>query len=143
MTPATGATAVPGPASAVAGREGARVTEASTRRGRAGGTASARTPRFLAIVGPTGAGKTALALLVARRLGGEIISLDSRQIYRGMDIGTAKVTPAERALVPHHGLDRRNPDQPYCLMVVGPKVAKYRERFPGLLRDPGELSPGG
>jgi tRNA dimethylallyltransferase len=67
----------------------------------------------LAIVGPTGSGKTALSLEVARRLGGEIISVDSRQIYRGMDIGTGKVTLRERALVPHHGLDLRDPDEAY------------------------------
>ncbi|MDE2980270.1 MAG: tRNA (adenosine(37)-N6)-dimethylallyltransferase MiaA [Gemmatimonadota bacterium] len=81
--------------------------------------------RFLAIVGPTGAGKTTLSLLVARRLGGEIISLDSRQIYRGMDIGTAKVTPAERALVPHHGLDLRNPDQRYSAGEFGRDARRW------------------
>ena len=83
------------------------------------------TPRFLAIVGPTGAGKTALSLLVARKLGGEIISLDSRQIYRGMDIGTAKATPAERALVPHHGLDLRNPDQRYSAGEFGRDARRW------------------
>jgi tRNA dimethylallyltransferase len=68
-------------------------------------------PRALAIVGPTAAGKTELSLLVARRLDGEIVSMDSRQVYRGMDIGTAKATPAQRASVPHHGLDLVDPDQ--------------------------------
>ena len=82
-------------------------------------------PRFLAIVGPTGAGKTALSLRVARKLGGEIISLDSRQIYRGMDIGTAKVSPAERALVPHHGLDLRNPDQRYSAGEFGRDARRW------------------
>jgi tRNA dimethylallyltransferase len=67
--------------------------------------------RTLAIVGPTASGKTALSLQVATRLGGEIISLDSRQVYRGMDIGTAKATPAQRAAIPHHGLDLVDPDQ--------------------------------
>ena len=70
-------------------------------------------PHGLAITGPTGAGKTALSLDVAERLGGEIISVDSRQIYRGMDIGTAKATPAEQARVPHHGLDLIDPGQRY------------------------------
>jgi tRNA dimethylallyltransferase len=73
------------------------------------------TPRgpVLALVGPTASGKTALSLVLARRLEGEIISMDSRQVYRGMDIGTAKAARDERALVPHHGLDLVDPDEPY------------------------------
>ena len=66
---------------------------------------------LLVIVGPTAAGKTALSIELAEALGGEIVSADSRQIYRGMDIGTAKATAAERARVPHHLLDIVNPDQ--------------------------------
>ncbi len=62
-------------------------------------------PLVLAIVGPTASGKSALAMEVARRTGGEIISCDSMQIYRGMDIGTAKPTEEERAEVPHHLID--------------------------------------
>ncbi len=69
-----------------------------------------RTPLpLLAIVGPTASGKTALSIDVARALDGEIISMDSRQVYRGMDIGTSKATAAERAAVPHHGLDLVDP----------------------------------
>lgn len=68
-------------------------------------------PRSLAIVGPTASGKTALSLDVARLLGGEIVSMDSRQVYRGMEIGTAKATAAQRAAVPHHGLDVADPDE--------------------------------
>lgn len=67
----------------------------------------------LVLTGPTATGKTELSILVADRLGGEIISMDSRQVYRGMDIGTAKATPAERARVPHHGLDLVDPDERY------------------------------
>lgn len=67
----------------------------------------------LVLTGPTATGKTELSILVAERLGGEIISMDSRQVYRGMDIGTAKATPAERARVPHHGLDLVDPDERY------------------------------
>ena len=63
------------------------------------------------IVGPTAAGKTALSVALAEMLGGEIVSADSRQIYRGMDIGTAKAAPDERGCVPHHLLDIVNPDQ--------------------------------
>ena len=66
---------------------------------------------LLVIVGPTAAGKTALSIELAEALGGEIVSADSRQIYRGMDIGTAKATATERARVPHHLLDIVNPDQ--------------------------------
>jgi tRNA dimethylallyltransferase len=63
----------------------------------------------LAIVGPTASGKTGLSIEVARRVGGEIISMDSRQLYRGMDIGTAKPTHEQRSAVPHHGLDLIDP----------------------------------
>ncbi len=67
----------------------------------------------LVITGPTATGKTGVAIDVAHELGGEIISLDSRQVYRGMDIGTAKATPAQRAAVPHHGLDLLPPSERY------------------------------
>lgn len=70
-------------------------------------------PRALALTGPTASGKTAIGLALARRIGAEIISMDSRQIYRGMDIGTDKVTPAERRGVPHFGLDLVDPDETY------------------------------
>ncbi len=65
--------------------------------------------RLLCIVGPTASGKSALALRLAESLGGEIISADSMQIYRGFDIGTGKATAEERALVPHHLLDVAEP----------------------------------
>lgn len=65
----------------------------------------------IVITGPTATGKSELAVDVAERLGGEIISADSRQVYRFTDIGTAKPPPALRARVPHHGLDRLEPDE--------------------------------
>jgi len=68
---------------------------------------------LIIIAGPTGAGKTRVAIEVAERIGGEIIGADSRQIYRYMDIGTAKPTPEERACVSHHLIDIRNPDEDY------------------------------
>lgn len=74
---------------------------------------SVTAPAVLVLAGPTASGKTALSLAVAQRLGGEIVSMDSRQVYRGMDVGTAKATPAERARIPHHGLDLVDPDQRY------------------------------
>ena len=67
----------------------------------------------LAITGPTASGKTALSLALAERLGCEIISLDSMQIYKHMDIGTAKATAEERARVPHHMIDFLEPDVSY------------------------------
>lgn len=68
-------------------------------------------PPLIVLAGPTAAGKTELSLRLCERIGGEVVSADSRQIYRGMDIGTAKATPAEQARVPHHLLDLRDPDQ--------------------------------
>jgi len=69
--------------------------------------------RLRAIVGATGVGKSALALTLARRHGLELVSLDSMQVYRGLDIGTAKPDAAERALVPHHMLDCADPRERY------------------------------
>jgi tRNA dimethylallyltransferase len=66
-------------------------------------------PPLIVIVGPTAVGKTETSIRLAERVGGEIISADSRQFYRGLDIGTAKATLAERALVPHHLLDICDP----------------------------------
>ena len=74
-------------------------------------------PRLVALVGPTGVGKTALALALAERLPAEIVSADSRLLYRGMDIGTAKPTPDERARVPHHLIDLAEPDEPWSLAL--------------------------
>ena len=62
-------------------------------------------PRVIAVVGPTAAGKSALSLELARELGGEVVNADSMQLYRGMDIGTAKLTTGERLGIPHHVLD--------------------------------------
>ncbi len=68
---------------------------------------------LLVIVGPTASGKTALALQIAQRYGGEIICADSRTVYQGMDVGTAKPSVKEQALVPHHVLDVVPPNQNY------------------------------
>lgn len=70
-------------------------------------------PPVVAIVGPTASGKSALALAVARESRGEIVSCDSLQVYRGLDVGSAKATADERALVPHHLLDVVEPDQDF------------------------------
>ncbi len=70
---------------------------------------------LVVLLGPTASGKTALAIRLVQALGGEIVSADSRQVYRYMDIGTAKPTPAERAAAPHHLIDVVTPDQTYTL----------------------------
>lgn len=69
--------------------------------------------RLVAIVGPTGSGKSALGLDLALARGGEIVSCDSLQVYRGLDIGSAKPTPEERARVHHHLVDIRDPDEEF------------------------------
>ena len=69
--------------------------------------------RLPVIVGPTGAGKSALALARADRAGASIVSADSRQVYMGFDIGTAKPDADERARVPHYGLDVVSPEHRY------------------------------
>lgn len=67
--------------------------------------ADAAAPPVIAVVGPTGSGKSELAVALAERLGGEVVNADSMQFYRGMDIGTAKMTLEERRGIPHHMLD--------------------------------------
>lgn len=73
--------------------------------------------RLIAIVGPTASGKSAIAVELARRLGGEIVNGDSRQIYLGMDIGTAKPTPSERGSIRHHLFDIVEPSETYSLAL--------------------------
>ena len=71
--------------------------------------------RLVAIVGPTGVGKSRLAIHLAQTFNGEIVSADSRQVYRYMNIGTAKPTPHELSIVPHHLIDIVNPDEDFSL----------------------------
>ncbi len=73
--------------------------------------------KLLVIVGPTGVGKSALAMRLAREFGGEIIGADSRQVYRHMSIGTAKPSDADRAEIPHHLVDSIEPDERYSLAL--------------------------
>ena len=72
-------------------------------------------PNILVICGPTASGKTALAAELALRLGGEVVSADSMQVYRRMDIGTAKPTPEETRGVPHHMIDVADPEENYSV----------------------------
>lgn len=85
-------------------------------------------PRVIAIVGCTASGKSALAMEMCRRYGGELISMDSMQIYRGMDIGTAKPTPAEQAEIKHHMIDVVDPAQSYS-------SGAYVEQATDVIRD--------
>jgi tRNA dimethylallyltransferase len=77
-------------------------------------------PRLVVVLGPTGVGKSRLAVELALRFDGEIINADSQQVYRGLDIGTAKPGPEERARVPHHLIDIVEPDEEF-------DAARYRE----------------
>lgn len=82
----------------------------------------------LAVCGPTASGKTALGIALARHLNGEVVNVDSVQVYRGADIGSAKATVEERKGVPHHLLDLVSPDEPM-------NAGEYRERALSCLRE--------
>jgi len=71
--------------------------------------------KLIVLIGPTASGKTALSIRLAKRFNAEIISGDSMQVYRGMDIGTAKITQDEMEGVPHHLIDIKNPDEPFSV----------------------------
>ena len=70
---------------------------------------------MLAVVGPTATGKTALGVALAEAFEGEVISADSMQIYKGLDVGTAKVAPEETHGIPHHAVDILEPDEPFSV----------------------------
>jgi tRNA dimethylallyltransferase len=88
----------------------------------------AASPRLWVLLGPTAAGKSAVAMALVQRTGAEILSLDSMQVYSGMDIGTAKPTAAERAQVPHHLLNLCNPDELFT-------VARFVEAADAVIAD--------
>src|SRR5688500_9435375 len=71
--------------------------------------------RIVVILGPTAGGKSDLAVAVARRFGGEVIGADSMQVYRGLNAGTAKPTPGQRAAVPHHMIDIVEPTERFTV----------------------------
>jgi len=119
--------------------------------------AAVASPLLIALVGPTAAGKSALALRLAEEQGGEIVSCDSLQVYRGLDIGSAKPSPEERRRVPHHLLDVVDPDQEFSAaafarlaraaireivsrgalpLVVGGSGLYFRSLFRGLFAGP-------
>lgn len=94
-------------------------------------------PRITVICGPTGVGKTAVAVAVGRALGAEVIGADAMQVYRGLDIGTAKPTAAETAAVPHHLIDVVDPDAPFdaaaYTRLARQKIVELRGRGVGVL----------
>ncbi len=115
-------------------------------------------PRLLVVIGPTASGKSAVAMAVARAVGRELLSVDSMQVYRGMDIGTAKPTAGERAEVRHHLLDVVDPNQTFTtarfveladgviadasqrgtpLVATGGTPLYYKALFEGLFEGPG------
>jgi tRNA dimethylallyltransferase len=115
-------------------------------------------PQIIIILGPTASGKTALAMTIAQRIGGEILSIDSMQIYRGMDIGTAKPAADERGGVVHHLIDIAEPSQTFAvarfveladavisdaarrgvpLVATGGTPLYYKSLFEGLFDGPG------
>ena len=69
-------------------------------------------PKIIAVVGPTASGKSGLAVEIAKKYNGEVISADSRQVYIGLNIGTGKITKKEMPGIPHHLLDVANPSEP-------------------------------
>ena len=85
-------------------------------------------PLVITLLGPTASGKTALALELAERLGLPVINVDSRQLYREMDVGTAKPTAEQQARVTHHLLDLRNPNQPITLQEFQAEAIPCIER---------------
>ena len=87
--------------------------------------------KLLVLVGPTAVGKTKLSLELAEMYDAEIISGDSMQVYRGMDIGTAKATPEERRRVPHHLIDIRQPDEPFSVFFADLKPGAWEPVFLG------------
>ncbi len=84
---------------------------------------------LIVIGGPTACGKTGFSIKLAKEIGGEIISADSMQVYRYMDIGTAKVTPEETDGVPHYLIDEFDPDEEYNVMIFQQKAKAYMEEI--------------
>ncbi len=93
-----------------------------------GSGGSADAPALLILAGPTASGKTEIGIALAQALGGEIVSADARQIYRYLDIGTAKPTPEERAAAPHHLIGVADPDEPYS-------AGRYAREAAAVIRD--------
>ena len=85
----------------------------------------------VAVVGPTATGKTALGVALAEQFGGEVISADSMQIYKGLDVGTAKVTPEETHGISHHGVDILEPDAPFSVADFTAMAGRLEQEIAG------------
>ena len=83
----------------------------------------------VAVVGPTATGKTALGVTLAQHFSGEVISCDSMQIYKGLDVGTAKVTPEETCGIPHHGVDILTPDKTFSVADFTAMAAELEQQI--------------
>lgn len=83
----------------------------------------------VAVVGPTATGKTALGVSLAQHFSGEVISCDSMQIYKGLDVGTAKVTPEETCGIPHHGVDILTPDKTFSVADFTAMAAELEQQI--------------
>ena len=81
------------------------------------------------ILGPTASGKSALAVKIAKKIGGEIISADSRQVYRGLDIGSGKITKKEMGGIPHHCIDIVSPKKIYTVVDFKKRADKAIEKI--------------
>src|SRR5690606_10620259 len=92
--------------------------------------------KVIAIVGPTAVGKTKLSIEVAKKFNGEIISGDSMQIYKGMDIGTAKITEEEMQGIPHHMIDIKRPDESFSAAEFQTLVQNHIEKITSLEKKP-------
>jgi len=99
-------------------------------------SSAAKLPPAILLMGPTASGKTALALEIALRFPVEIVSVDSAQVYRDMDVGTAKPTPAERAAVPHHLIDIIDPAESYSAAQFRADAARLMREIAGRGRVP-------
>ena len=88
--------------------------------------------KLIVLIGPTAVGKTALSIHLAKQFNGEVISGDSMQVYKGMDIGTAKITKEEMNDIPHHLIDIKNPDEPFSVAefqsLVRQKISEITKR---------------
>ncbi len=86
-------------------------------------------PKIIVIYGPTACGKTALSIEVAKLLETEIISTDSRQIFRGMDIGTGKITELQKQGIAHHMIDIINPDETYSVGAFKKEAQRHMQQL--------------
>src|SRR2546423_13022933 len=101
-------------------------------------------PLLISLFGPTAVGKSALAIELCQAVGGEIVTADSRQVYRYMDIGTDKPTLEQRRVTPHHMIDLVDPDEPYTLALYQEGATRVIDEIwrPGALpRLPGGTPP--